>query len=93
MLNSSYGVRHPNFTRSTPIKYWFPAKRIGWGWGLPITWQGWAVLVGYILAIYRVHQTFPVITMAAEFTGAVMVLTLVLVGICWLKGEPPGRSR
>ena len=24
--------------------YWFPAKRYGWGWGLPKTWQGW---VGY----------------------------------------------
>jgi hypothetical protein len=25
-------------------KYWFRAKRYGWGWGLPITWQSWAVL-------------------------------------------------
>lgn len=25
-------------------KIWFPAKRYGWGWGLPVTWQGWVVL-------------------------------------------------
>jgi hypothetical protein len=25
--------------------YWFPAKRYGWGWGLPRVWQGWAVMV------------------------------------------------
>jgi hypothetical protein len=22
-------------------KIWFPAKRYGWGWGLPCCWQGW----------------------------------------------------
>jgi hypothetical protein len=27
-----------------PPEYWFPAKRYGWGWGLPQTWQGWLVL-------------------------------------------------
>jgi hypothetical protein len=20
--------------------FWFPAKRYGWGWGLPVKWQG-----------------------------------------------------
>ena len=25
-------------------RYWFPAKRYGWGWGLPVAWQGWLVL-------------------------------------------------
>ena len=32
-------------------KYWFPAKRYGWGWGPPVTWQGWVVLSAYILAL------------------------------------------
>ncbi len=27
-------------------RYWFPAETYGWGWGLPITWEGWVVLVG-----------------------------------------------
>ena len=26
------------------IKYWFPAKRVGLGWGSPIAWQGWLTL-------------------------------------------------
>ncbi len=93
MSGSSYGMRHPNFNPSTPPKYWFPAKRIGWGWGLPITWQGWVVLATYIAAIYRVHQTFPVVTMAPAFACGVVVLTLLFVGVCWLKGEPLGRSK
>ena len=28
--------------------YWFEHKSIGYGSGLPIAWQGWAVLVSYI---------------------------------------------
>ena len=32
-------------------KYWFPAKRYGWGWGPPSAWQGWAVLVTYLVLV------------------------------------------
>jgi len=28
---------------------WFPAMKYGVGWGLPITWQGWAVFSSYIV--------------------------------------------
>ena len=31
-------------------KYWFRAKRYGWGWGLPLCWQGWVVM-GVWLAV------------------------------------------
>ena len=34
---------------TNPHNYWFPARRYGWGWGLPATWQGWLVLAGYVL--------------------------------------------
>ena len=30
---------------------WFAPKRYGYGAGLPIAWQGWAVLIGYILLV------------------------------------------
>lgn len=26
---------------------WFTRKRYGWGW-TPVTWQGWAVVAGYV---------------------------------------------
>jgi hypothetical protein len=32
-------------------RYWFPAKRYGWGWGPPQTWQGWAVVIVWFAAI------------------------------------------
>lgn len=30
---------------------WFAPKRIGYGAGLPIAWQGWLLLVSYIAAV------------------------------------------
>ena len=32
-------------------EYWFPAKRYGWGWGLPSRWQGWVVLAIYAVLL------------------------------------------
>ena len=32
-------------------KYWFPAKRYGYGWGLPNAWQGRLVFLGYLAAV------------------------------------------
>jgi hypothetical protein len=30
---------------------WFAAKRYGIGSGLPIAWQGWVLLVGYLVLV------------------------------------------
>ncbi len=30
---------------------WFEPKRYGYGTGLPIAWQGWALMIGYIIAL------------------------------------------
>jgi len=30
---------------------WFPTKRYGYGWGLPIRWQGWIVLLSYVILV------------------------------------------
>ena len=32
-------------------RYWFPAKRYGWGWGFPCSPEGWAVTAGYVVAV------------------------------------------
>jgi hypothetical protein len=70
-------------------KFWFPAKRYGWGWSPPSRWQGWAVLVAYFgllgLAALRLRpdRELPV------FLAFVTFLSVLLVAICWLKGEPP----
>ena len=73
---------------SNQPQYWFPAKRYGWGWGLPSAWQGWAVLVGFFVLLgvgsLSLSQWGP-----ALFAVYVVGLSLVLLAICWLKGEPP----
>ena len=69
-------------------QYWFAAKRYGWGWSLPITWQGWAVFVVYLIMV-AICGAFLARRSPAAFVGSVLPLSGLLIGICWLKGEPP----
>jgi hypothetical protein len=72
---------------------WFPAKRYGWGWGFPVTWQGWLVLTGYVAAVLiatlRLDPEADLVTWAL----VVVPLTVLLVLICWLRGETPKWRR
>jgi hypothetical protein len=70
-------------------EYWFPAKRYGWGWGFPIRWQGWATLIAYMLLLGVVAVVFQPARHLFTFLLLVTLLSLALVAICWLKGEPP----
>lgn len=66
-------------------RYWFRAKRYGWGWGLPLCWEGWVVMGvwfgGLIALVVSLDEP--------DRSAAVFAESLVLVGICWWKGEPP----
>jgi hypothetical protein len=70
--------------------YWFPAKRYGWGWGAPVTWQGWVVLVIWAAALaeglflLRHHQNAPWLRL-----GYVLLMCILIGVVCYLKGEPP----
>jgi hypothetical protein len=70
-------------------KYWFPAKRYGWGWGLPVCWQGWLVMAAYVGLVVFGAFLFPPRTELAGYLIYLTVLCAVLIGICWRKGEPP----
>jgi hypothetical protein len=69
--------------------YWFPAKRYGWGWGVPNTWQGWVVLLVYAAALMAGAAVFPPKQDPVAFSLHVGALSVALIGVCWLKGEPP----
>lgn len=73
----------------TGARYWFPAKRYGWGWGLPATWQGWLVLVAFVALVATGAVLFPPRRMLAAYLLYIAILCIVLTGVCWLKGEPP----
>ena len=69
-------------------KIWFSAMTYGFGWGLPIAWQGWVVyILFFILLSIGDHflTTFPIGT--GLFVLYVMFLSALLIFICWKKGE------
>lgn len=70
-------------------QYWFPAKRYGWGWGIPRTWQGWAVLGGYCVLLFGGIPLIRTSMGAMACLAYGLALTAVLVAVCWFKGEPP----
>jgi hypothetical protein len=70
-------------------RYWFPAKRYGWGWGIPGTWQGWLVLGAFAVLVIVGSSLFPPAREPGRYVVYVAVLCALLIGVCWLKGEPP----
>ena len=69
--------------------YWFPAKRYGWGWGLPTVWQGWAVLAAFAILVLAGITVLRPSYGEAVFLVCSAFLCAVLIAICWAKGEPP----
>jgi len=68
---------------------WFPAKRYGWGWGLPVAWQGWVVLVLFIGSLSAVTFLFPPTRELPLFVILVVIIVALLVAVCFAKGERP----
>lgn len=74
-------------------RYWFKAKRYGWGW-YPVTWQGWAVLVMYVFAVlttvfYIDRHEHSASDSLMGFFPLVYILTVFLIIICYKTGEKP----
>ncbi|PPV08458.1 hypothetical protein WCN79_01305 [Xanthomonas axonopodis pv. vasculorum] len=69
--------------------YWFPAKTYGWDWGLPSVWQGWLVYgIAFVLLVAGFF-IFPPRAEPVFFQIHIWAVLLILVAICWVKGEPP----
>lgn len=76
--------------KKTPQEIWFPAIKYGMGWGLPVKWQGWVVLVSYLILMVAGGMAltepgwkmicFPIYTVS---------ITGLFVFICWKKGASP----
>jgi hypothetical protein len=70
-------------------QFWFPAKRYGWGWGPPSTWQGWVVLISFFVLLLAGAFLFPPAREILLFLVYTAVITVALLVICYAKGEPP----
>lgn len=67
-------------------KIWFKAKRIGYGW-YPATKEGYIVVFTYVLLIIAFALQFAYYNNIAIYLIEVLISTLILVSIAYLKGE------
>jgi len=59
---------------------WFAPKRYGYGAGLPISWQGWAMLIGFVALILVIafsmrHQPIQLIAALVPLVVLFIVIT------------------
>jgi hypothetical protein len=73
--------------------FWFGVKRYGYGWGLPVRWQGWAVLAAYLVLLYAGTSYFKPRRDVLSLFVFFVVLSAALVAIIAVKGEQPLRWR
>ena len=78
---------------NTNKKLWFKAKTYGWGWQ-PTSWQGWLVLVVYIVLMVGMFFYFDNIYYSSidtliYFAIGYIPATFLLFYICIKKGEKP----
>lgn len=74
-------------------KLWFKRKTYGWVWA-PSSWEGWLVIAVYVALLIK---TFVRIDSTAHsmsdsliaFVVPFVVSTIVLIGVCYWKGETP----
>lgn len=53
---------------------WFAAKRYSYGAGLPIAWQGWALLLGFIALVIAAGLFIPYTLIG--YISAIVILTI-----------------
>ncbi|ACI50383.1 conserved hypothetical protein [Gluconacetobacter diazotrophicus PA1 5] len=84
-----------------PSKAWFRAKRYGYGAGLPVTWQGWALFGAFVVALSFPPMMLPQFVLARSNAWVVvpalvvfdLIATLVFLLICRRKTEGGWRWR
>lgn len=74
-------------------KLWFKAKNYGWGW-TPITWQGWLIILFWIIInVFSFVNTDITAHSGSDtliiFSPVFIISTIVLIFICYKKGEKP----
>ena len=57
-------------------EYWFPKKEMGIGYGFPVTWQGWALNITFVLGLLS-----PLII--KPYIGKYYILVFILNSLCW----------
>jgi hypothetical protein len=73
-------------------KPWFRVKRYGFGAGLPCSWEGWALLAGFLVVIVASGVAFagrdPMLHL-----GLVLAATVIVIVVSWRKSDGPWKWR
>lgn len=77
-----------NNMQSDKKEIWFPAKKYGWGWGIPCAWQGWVVYAVWF-AVYLGGSMFVIRHSVGLFVVYSIVLSVALISVVAIKGEKP----
>jgi len=85
--------KYSEYIKDNPEGYWFKRKIYGWGW-TPVRWQGWITLLFFIFYIVinsprAVGGVEPTGTDLNWFFAKVVLSIIVLLIICYKKGEKP----
>lgn len=84
------------YLKDNPKGYWFKRKLYGWGW-VPVKWQGWCVILLYILLILSLvlvrEKDIPGNPDSGSnfltFALPIIILTILLIIVAYKKGEKP----
>lgn len=70
-------------------KPWFAVKRVGYGVGLPIAWEGWLTLLAYVCAMVVAG----VILSKFAFLVVAIFLSAAVVSIAHMRSDAEWRYR
>lgn len=74
------------------MSIWFKRKTYGWGW-TPSSWQGWLVVIAYVFLLYflslRIDSFTTLEEIYIEFIVPILIATVALIRISYIKGERP----
>ncbi|HVM46723.1 MAG TPA: SHOCT domain-containing protein [Candidatus Acidoferrum sp.] len=73
---------------SNENKVWFPAKKYGWGWGPPCSWQGWLVYLVWVSLLVTGGVVLAPRSIAL-YVGYALALGALLFVVVLSKGEKP----
>lgn len=84
------------YIKDNPEGHWFKRKLYGWGW-TPVKWQGWLVILIYVALISTIafmrEESIPGNPDSGSnfliFALPIILLTALLIFICYKKGEKP----
>ncbi|MES2315787.1 MAG: hypothetical protein V4486_03585 [Patescibacteria group bacterium] len=84
------------YFKDNPKGLWFKRRLFGWGW-TPVKWQGWMVILVYVVLLMKVIVLFKLNSNEGSGTPfkmiiSIVILTALLIYICYRKGEKPKWS-